>query len=92
LTIAQKVEKAKYQSNDVHQLLGYAFILLGLCFWVIGAYATFFSKLVMPYTGNVVLDWIKDDKYYVQVFPAWCLVIIVLVWLNWLSMKFFRHT
>ena len=52
VTIKQKVEQSQYQSNDVHVIMGYAFIFAGILFWVIGWYSVVFSKVLMPFTGH----------------------------------------
>ena len=61
-------------------------------FWVLGSYSVIFSKVMMPYTGHFILDWIKDDYYYCALLPAWLLTVVILAWINWVSMKYFRHT
>ena len=76
----------------MHVILGYAMIFSGFCFWVIGMYSCFVSKLFMPHCGHLILDWIKDDKYYCALVPAWTLFICCMMAVNWFSMKFFRHT
>ena len=86
------MDRAKFQSNDVHTVLGYAMLLLGLFFWVFGTYACFFSKVFMPYTGHIMLDWIKDESYYIAALPSYLLTCAGLAAWNWFSMKFFRHT
>ena len=49
-----------------------------------------FSKL-MPLTGNTILDSIKNDSYYALLVPATLPVLVIFFFLNWLSLKFFRH-
>lgn len=46
----------------------------------------------MPYTGNPVLDWIKDDHYYCVLVPALVPISIAFAYLSWVSMKFFKHS
>ena len=85
------VDESKYQSHEVHLLLGYFLISLGIFLWVIGFYSIVFSKLFMPYTGHKVLDWIKEDYYYCMVIPSYSLLIWAFIYFNWLAMKYFRH-
>ena len=73
-------------------ILGYAFVFAGFLFWVVGFYSVIVSKLFMPYTGHLILDWIKDDKYYCALIPSWLLSVAIVSWVNWVSMKYFRHT
>ena len=72
--------------------MGYAFIFVGILFWVIGWYSVVFSKILMPFTGHQVLDFIKNDKYYIALLPSWILFTVMITWVNWVSMKYFRHT
>lgn len=53
-------------------------------------YAAFISKL-MPYTGYLVLDAMKDDYYVCYLLPLITLPTIIVVYLEWLSMTFFQH-
>lgn len=85
------MEKTQYQSNDVHTILGYTFIVAGIFWWVIGWYAIVASKFVMPETGHVVLDWFKSDQYFMALLPSWVLTILIISSFNWVAMKYFRH-
>lgn len=38
-----------------------------------------------------ILDWIKDDYFYCMLVPVTIPVTVIAVYLNWLSLKFFRH-
>ena len=48
------------------------------------------SKFLSP-TGNKLLDFIAQDWYYPMVLALTMPVTLVAVFINWLSMKFFRH-
>jgi hypothetical protein len=72
-------------------ILGYAFIIAGIFYWVAGIYAVVASKIFMPLTGHYVLDWMSQDKYYCALLPSWLVIIVLLSWVNWLAMKYFRH-
>lgn len=75
----------------MHAILGYAFLIAGIFYWVVGIYAVVVSKIFMPLTGHRVLDWIRDDKYYCALLPSWIVILVLLSWVNWLAMKYFRH-
>ena len=49
------------------------------------------SKIFMPYTGNAILDWVKDDEHYIFLVPSMVVTVIIFAYWNWVSMKFFRH-
>ena len=72
-------------------LLGYALILMGVFTWVFGCYSILISKLLMPETGHIILDWIKNDMYYCCVVPCYIMCMLPIIYFNWASMKYFRH-
>jgi hypothetical protein len=76
--------------EDRTYIYGFAILCATIGFFVIAVYMLFVSKL-MPYTGHAVLDWIKVDRYYCLLLPITIPVGIVFVYLNWMSLKFFRH-
>ncbi|CAG9322750.1 unnamed protein product [Blepharisma stoltei] len=53
--------------------------------WIIGA------KLLFGREENAILRWIQEDKYYCFLIPMIVPTTFILVYGNWLSMKFFRH-
>ncbi len=55
-------------------------------------YSFIISKYFMGYTGNKILDWIKDDEYYCCLLPATYFSTFVFVYANWEAMKYFRHS
>lgn len=77
-------------NEDRTYLFGYSLLCLTFCFFVTSSYMLVISKF-MPYTGHAVLDWVKDDYYYCILFPLTIPVSVVFVYLNWTSLKFFRH-
>ena len=72
-------------------MLGYALVALGMLTWTFGFYSIVISKLIMPRTGHALLDWVKDDTYYCCIIPCYFGCMLPFVYLNWLSMKYFRH-
>lgn len=55
------------------------------------SFAVLGAKLLPP-TGNAILDFLREDWYY-PLLAVMCIpVTLVAVYLNWLGMKFFRHT
>lgn len=49
-----------------------------------------FAKL-LPETGHWLVDALREDWYYSLLVPLTIPVAFVAIYLNWLSMKFFRH-
>ena len=89
--MSELVDQSKYQSYEVSHMLGYALIFMGILTWTFGFYSIVISKLLMPKTGHVILDWIKEDMYYCCVFPSYIFCMVPLIYFNWASMKYFRH-
>lgn len=48
------------------------------------------SKLLPP-TGVWMLDAMRDDWYYCYLVPMVGPVTFLTIYVNWMSMKFFRH-
>jgi len=66
-------------------------LLTTFSLYFISMYALVVSKF-MPDTGNHILDAIKYDWYYCFLFPVSILFVgFLFVYINWFSMKFFRH-
>ena len=55
------IKEAKYESNETDDIIGYLLIILGAVIFVGSTYCMIIAKIIMPYTGNAILDWIKDD-------------------------------
>ncbi len=83
-TSAQTVSDSRIVRN------GYVLLAVSVLFFVVSMYTLIASKL-MPDTGHFVLDAIKHDRYYSFLVPLTLVATLVTVYLNWLSLKFFRH-
>jgi hypothetical protein len=78
-------------SNDASTAFyGYLLLIGTGMFFVCWTYAFIVSKW-MPYTGNALLDAIKEDSYYTPLIPVVGIVTWMFVYINWMSLKFFRH-
>uniref|UniRef100_A0A0E0JTF6 Uncharacterized protein n=1 Tax=Oryza punctata TaxID=4537 RepID=A0A0E0JTF6_ORYPU len=72
------------------QLIGSVFIAFGIVLFVGFFYAAVLTKMLPPYE-NRFLSAIQNDRYYCLLVPLTLPVIIVAVYLHWLSMKMFKH-
>mmetsp|Transcript_18606 Transcript_18606/g.25797 ORF Transcript_18606/g.25797 Transcript_18606/m.25797 type:complete len:114 (-) Transcript_18606:52-393(-) len=72
------------------RLWGLALLLCALGVALLGTYSLVISK-VTEASGIGALDLIKFDRYYCLLIPMTIPVSLVAVYLNWLSMKFFKH-
>ena len=64
---------------------------LGLLIWAFGLYSVVLSKYVVPVTGIGFLDFIKEDRYYSYVGVPYLMIMLIIAYFNWVSMKYFRH-
>ena len=69
---------------------GRVIVFCAMCFFVFTVYCIVFSKLLPP-LGNPILDYLKTDQYYSLLFPLLIPTVVFAIYLNWLSMKFYRH-
>ena len=85
------IKETRYESNETDELIGYGLITLAILIFVSATYSMIISKIFMPYTGNKILDWIKDDEHYIFLVPSMVVTTMIFAYWNWVSMKFFRH-
>eukprot|EP00347_Sterkiella_histriomuscorum_P008243 403345834 len=91
-SLSKLVKQSKYMSNQTDGVLGIIFLLAAGIIFSSTLYAFIISKYFMPYTGNKILDWIKDDEYYCCLIPATICSAAIFTYLNWLAMKYFRQS
>jgi hypothetical protein len=70
--------------------LSYTILILFTFIGVSFFYAAFLSKL-MPDAGIYFLDFIKHDYYFCYLLPLMIIPTYVVVYINWLAMKFFEN-
>ena len=70
--------------------LGQASSLAGL-FFSISTYFLFVSKVLPRQEEGSISARIQDDEYYGVLIILFPLSLVVLVYANWMFMKFFRH-
>ncbi|KAJ1801587.1 hypothetical protein LPJ59_000152 [Coemansia sp. RSA 2399] len=75
---------------DSTPMFGYALLALTAVVFVASMYALVVSKF-MPYTGLAFVDAVKDDRYFCLLMPITGLSFVLVVFWNWIGMKFFRH-
>lgn len=79
--------KIKIKSSLKHYILFVASIV----FFLLYVYAAFISKaLPDSYTDNWILDAIRRDSYICYLIPLMILPTFMVIYLNWLAMKFFE--
>ena len=91
-SLIKLVKQTKYESNATDGVLGILFIVAAMVIFTFSLYAFIISKLFMPYIGNRILDWIKDDEYYCCLIPSTAISTFMFMYLNWVAMKYFRHS
>ncbi len=71
-------------------LFGLALVACSYMLFVSALYSLLLSKL-FPQFHNPVLQLIREDWYYCMLLPSLVPTTIFFVYINWVSMKFFRH-
>jgi hypothetical protein len=79
------------ENDSITELLGYTFLIGAFTFFVLTMFA-FFGSAIIGKTGHIVLDFLLEDSYYCFLLPLLVPLTIIITYLNWLSIKFFRHT
>lgn len=69
---------------------GMFFMIFGVIYLVMFFYAAVLSKL-LPASRNQFISAIQNDRYYCLLVPLTLPVLVVAVYLHWLSMKLFKH-
>lgn len=70
--------------------VAYGILITSLFVGVLFIYSAFLSKL-MPDTGIFVVDFMKRDYYFCYLLPLMLLPTYIVVYINWLAMKFFKN-
>ncbi len=91
-SLLKLVKQRRYESNAIDGILGLFLIFSALLIFTFYFYYFFISKFFIGYTGNIILDWIKDDDYYCYLLPATFVSTVFFMYANWSAMKYFRHS
>ena len=80
------------REHEVNQLrkLGWMILFFTGFLFVTSLYSLLFSKL-LPSSTNVIFRAMQEDNYYCYLIPLTPFVSVIAIYLNWVSMKFFRH-
>ncbi|XP_047093637.1 phosphatidylinositol N-acetylglucosaminyltransferase subunit Y-like [Lolium rigidum] len=73
-----------------NRAMGFALVAVGITLLAGFLYAAVLSKALPP-PDNWFLLAIRNDRYYCLLVPLTVPVIIVAVYLHWMSMKMFKH-
>ncbi|CAA2958997.1 Phosphatidylinositol N-acetylglucosaminyltransferase subunit Y [Olea europaea subsp. europaea] len=79
---------SQFISNKI--VLGWDFVLIGSISFLGFLYVAVISKL-LPSSDNAVISAIQNDWYYCFLMPLTIPILVVSVYVHWLSMKLFKH-
>lgn len=79
------------ENENLTELVGYTMILAALGLFVFALFA-YFGSFIIGKTGHVFLDWIMEENYYCYLVPLMVPITFILLYCNWLAIKFFRHS
>ncbi|KAK9125153.1 hypothetical protein Scep_013999 [Stephania cephalantha] len=68
----------------------WSLIIIGCILFLSFFYAAILSKL-LPKSENPIISAIQNDRYYCILVPVTLPLLVVAVYLHWLSMKLFKH-
>jgi len=90
---SQFYEQREDLLHDSHitEIVGFFLLGFSALMFILVFYAIIISPLVGS-TGHVLLDFIREDAYYCLLIPLLIPTTVIIVYLNWVSIKFFRHT
>jgi hypothetical protein len=71
------------------ELSAYATIVVSAIVGTVFVYWAFISKF-MPVTGVALLDSMSSDHYFCYLFPLMIIPTVMVIYINWLSMRFFE--
>ena len=80
---------AKENKGDFSKTRGYLIIFATFAVLVLYLYVAIVLKM-LPYTSNAFLNYLKDDEYYCFAIPLALLPTLLIVYLNWLSIKVYE--
>jgi len=80
-----------FEENSMTQTIGYCLIGFSALLFI----GVFYAMLIAPLigsTGHIILDFIQSDSFYCCLLPLMIPVSMMFTYVNWVSMKFFRHS
>jgi hypothetical protein len=90
LHVLNREEWIDENEPDTTACWGFVLLVFMMLVFAFELYAMVISKM-LPETGSVILDWIRQDDYYHVLIPMLFPVLFYFVTFNWMGMKFFRH-
>eukprot|EP00826_Nyctotherus_ovalis_P015893 TRINITY_DN14559_c0_g1_i2.p1 TRINITY_DN14559_c0_g1~~TRINITY_DN14559_c0_g1_i2.p1 ORF type:complete len:106 (-),score=29.32 TRINITY_DN14559_c0_g1_i2:134-451(-) len=92
IAMIQKENTMADNDNSLIILIGTIIIILAYVLCIFFLYWIAISKM-LPHTGHPFLDWLKNDTFYCILVPVLLgPVLVILIYFNWLAIKYFRHT
>lgn len=88
--VYQEIESPAH-ADHITEILGFFLVGLGALLFILVFYSLFASPF-MGRTGHTILDFIRKDYYYSMLIPLIIPTTLLIVYANWLSIKFFRHS
>jgi len=79
------------ENSHLCELLGFFLIGFSVLLFTLVTYAVVLSPLIGE-TGHSLLDFIREDYYYSLLIPLMVPVTLCVGYVNWVSIKFFRHS
>jgi hypothetical protein len=77
--------------DNITLIIGYCCLLGGATLFILTVYSMFFAKRLDD-SEYILIKFMRQDEFYCYLVPLIIPIASIYVYLNWISMKFFRHT
>ena len=84
-------ERKQVSNSHLMEILGFLLVGFAAFLFITVIYAVIVSPLIGD-TGHIVLDFVRKDNYYCLLAPLMIPMSLAILYANWVSVKFFRHT
>ncbi|KAL4456633.1 hypothetical protein ABPG74_000740 [Tetrahymena malaccensis] len=79
------------ENQNVSMIIGYLCLTFAAVFFTSTLFSIFFAPFLQPTTHNLI-DFLTNDKYYCFLIPLSLPVTCLIIYMNWVSMKYFKHS
>lgn len=80
-----------FEDSSIIQMIGLCLIALSGALFI-GVFYSLFIAPIVGKTGHIILDFIQQDSFYCCLIPLMIPVSLLFLYVNWVSVKFFRHS
>lgn len=79
------------RQRNVTKIIVFSYFLFTMSLFFMIALKMFPPEYLVQKKGNTVLLDLYNDEYYIYLIPLTIPSFVIFIYVNWLSLKFFRH-